>query len=187
MNGKPEVIAALNQLLTGELTAMDVYFVQSRMCDNWGYTKLSARLGHEVTDETRHADALIKRILFLGGQPDVASRAPFSAGKDVPEMLRFDPDGRPPVDSLGSRCEDLADDVGGKNLSRWRRRHTWPSAEDIQGALSGRTITEASISQTSRVLPSSVLSAQSARPAPPPAPDAVPWARAAARATGRPT
>ncbi len=90
MNGKPEVIAALNQLLTGELTAMDVYFVQSRMCDNWGYTKLSARLGHEVTDETRHADALIKRILFLGGQPDVASRAPFSAGKDVPEMLRFD-------------------------------------------------------------------------------------------------
>ena len=69
---------------------MDVYFVQSRMCRNWGYEKLYERLAQEISDETRHADALIKRILFLEGTPDLAKRSKFSVGKTVEEMLTRD-------------------------------------------------------------------------------------------------
>lgn len=90
MKGNDQVIAQLNELLAGELTAVDQYFIHSRMYENWGYGKLYERIAHEVQDETRHADALIKRILFLEGTPDLSKREPLHVGRTVPEMLAND-------------------------------------------------------------------------------------------------
>lgn len=90
MEGNTQVIARLNTLLAGELTAIDQYFIHSRMYENWGFSKLFERIAHEVQDETAHATALIQRILFLGGIPDLSKREPLNVGKSVPEMLQND-------------------------------------------------------------------------------------------------
>ncbi len=90
MKGNDQVIAQLNELLSGELTAIDQYFIHSRMYENWGYGKLYERIAHEVQDETQHADALIKRILFLEGTPDLSKREPLNVGRTVPDMLAND-------------------------------------------------------------------------------------------------
>ncbi len=91
MKGHPKVIDYLNFLLSGELAARDQYFIHSRMYHEWGYTKLFERIGHEMQDETDHADALIRRILLLEGTPQMVS-AEIRVGKDVPEMLKLDLD-----------------------------------------------------------------------------------------------
>jgi bacterioferritin len=90
MKGNEQVISQLNELLAGELTAIDQYFVHSRMYENWGYSKLFERVAHEVQDETNHATALIKRILFLEGMPDLTKRDPLHVGTTVEEMLKND-------------------------------------------------------------------------------------------------
>jgi bacterioferritin len=90
MKGDKKVIKQLNKLLAGELTAMDQYFIHSRMYQDWGFNKLYERINHEMQDETRHADALIKRILFLEGVPDLSKREPLTIGAHVPDMLKND-------------------------------------------------------------------------------------------------
>ncbi|HWS13567.1 MAG TPA: bacterioferritin [Rhodocyclaceae bacterium] len=92
MRGDADVINTLNDLLAGELTAIDQYFLHSRMYENWGYAKLYERIEHERQDETGHATALIKRILFLEGAPVLDKRDALRIGKTVPEMLRNDLD-----------------------------------------------------------------------------------------------
>ncbi len=90
MKGDAEVIEMLNRLLAGELTAMDQYFVHSRMYHDWGFDKLYERIDHEMADETGHADRLIRRILFLEGTPDLSKRDPLHIGADVEQMLKND-------------------------------------------------------------------------------------------------
>ncbi len=90
MKGNPVVIAELNKLLTGELTAADQYFIHSRMYENWGLNALYERIEHERVEELDHAALLIQRILFLEGVPDVASRAALAVGATVPQMLAND-------------------------------------------------------------------------------------------------
>jgi bacterioferritin len=90
MQGKQSIIDALNQLLANELTAMDQYFIHSRMYLDWGLQKLYERIDHEVTDEKAHASAIIERILFLGGTPNMVTRDPIQVGHDVPSMLQND-------------------------------------------------------------------------------------------------
>ncbi len=90
MKGNSQVIEQLNELLAGELTAIDQYFIHSRMYENWGFSKLYERIAHEVQDETAHADALIKRILFLEGTPDLSKREPLKVGANVTDMLKND-------------------------------------------------------------------------------------------------
>ncbi|EAR09014.1 bacterioferritin [Reinekea blandensis] len=90
MQGKQKVIDALNGLLALELTAMDQYFIHSEMYADWGLSKLYERIAHEFDDEKGHAKALIERMLFLEGSPDMATRIPLRIGKDVPEMLEND-------------------------------------------------------------------------------------------------
>ena len=92
MKGNTKVIDALNELLAGELSSMDQYFIHSRMYEDWGYQKLYERIDHESEDEKGHASLLIERILFLGGTPDMVTRAPLNIGKDVPSMLQSDLD-----------------------------------------------------------------------------------------------
>ena len=90
MKGNEKVIQTLNSLLAGELSAMDQYFIHSRMYEDWGLKKLYERIDHEFEDEKGHASKLIERILFLEGTPDMVSRAPINIGKDVPAMLQSD-------------------------------------------------------------------------------------------------
>ncbi len=90
MRGNTEVISTLNALLTNELAANDQYFIQGRMLAGWGYSKLHERISHESEDERMHATKLVERILFLGGQPDVAARAKLNIGENPKEMLAND-------------------------------------------------------------------------------------------------
>jgi len=90
MKGNTKIIDVLNKLLTNELSAADQYFIHSRMYEDWGLKKLHERIAHEQEEELEHASALIERILFLEGTPDVASRDPLNVGKDVPSMLKSD-------------------------------------------------------------------------------------------------
>ncbi len=92
MQGNSRVLQELNSLLTRELTASDQYFIHSRMYENWGFFELFQRLEHEREEELQHAAQLIRRILFLGGTPDVATRDPLQIGSSVPEMLKNDLD-----------------------------------------------------------------------------------------------
>lgn len=89
MKGNPEVIACLKELLRGELAARDQYFIHSRRYEDQGLFALYERLNHEMQEETEHADALLRRILFLGGDPDMQAHA-FEPGRTVEEMLRKD-------------------------------------------------------------------------------------------------
>lgn len=90
MQGKQAIIDALNVLLANELSAMDQYFIHSRMYLDWGLHKLYERIDHEVTDEKAHASAIIERILFLEGTPDMSKRDALQIGSDVPSMLQND-------------------------------------------------------------------------------------------------
>lgn len=87
MRGSPVVIDALNNLLAGELTAMDVYLIQSRMFRDWGFGKIYERLSHEMDDERNHAVRLVERILFLGGVPDMSARHSYTTGADPRALL----------------------------------------------------------------------------------------------------
>ncbi len=90
MNGQQQIIDALNVLLANELSAMDQYFIHSRMYKDWGLHKLFERIEHEVEDEKGHASLIIERILFLEGTPDMVTRDGLQIGKDVPAMLQND-------------------------------------------------------------------------------------------------
>ncbi len=90
MKGKAKVIQTLNDLLAGELTAIDQYFIHSRIYEDMGLSKLYERLDHEKAEETDHADQMIKRILFLEGKPDLSKRDPLNVGDTVEQMLKND-------------------------------------------------------------------------------------------------
>jgi bacterioferritin len=90
MQGNPQVIDALNWALTIELTAINQYFCQSKMCKNWGFLKLAHKHYEESIGEMKHADKLIDRILFLEGTPEIARYDPIRVGSDVKEQFEND-------------------------------------------------------------------------------------------------
>ena len=92
MKGDPKVIEALNAGLTIELTAINQYFCQAKMCKNWGLEKLAAKHYEESMGEMKHAEMLIDRILFLEGVPEIARYDVIRVGSDVPEQLANDLD-----------------------------------------------------------------------------------------------
>ena len=89
MKGNKQVIEYLNFLLGGELAARDQYFIHSEMYAEWHYGKLYDRIHHEMEDETLHAQALIRRIMMLGGTPNMTVND-ITVGKTVPDMLQAD-------------------------------------------------------------------------------------------------
>ena len=90
MKGNSQVIDALNRALTIELTAINQYFCQSRMCKNWGLMKLAAKHYEESIGEMRHADKIIERVLFLEGVPEIARYDVIRVGTDVKEQFEND-------------------------------------------------------------------------------------------------
>jgi bacterioferritin len=90
MQGDPGIIEALNEVLTAELTAVNQYFLHSKLCSNWGYDRLAHHARDESIGEMRDADALIDRILLLEGHPNLQRLGRISAGETVPEQFEAD-------------------------------------------------------------------------------------------------
>ena len=92
MKGDKKIIEILNDLLAGELTAIDQYLIHGEMYADMGFQRLAEHSFHESDHERVHARALIQRILFLEGTPNLGKREALKVGKDVAEMLKSDLD-----------------------------------------------------------------------------------------------
>jgi bacterioferritin len=90
MNGSKKVIAALNEALQEELTAVNQYFLHAEMCENWGYEKIAKSVKKLSMVEMKHAERLIERILFLDGTPNMAAPLKLSIGTAVKQQLEND-------------------------------------------------------------------------------------------------
>lgn len=92
MKGNDQVIDILNEVLTGELTAVNQYFIHAKMCGNWGYQRLHKLIRAESIDEMRHAEQLIDRVLYLDGVPNLQRYWKVQVGQTVKEQLNADLD-----------------------------------------------------------------------------------------------
>lgn len=92
MQGNTQILEILNALLAGELTASDQYLIHGEMYADFGLQHLAEKSLHESEHERQHARALIQRILFLNGTPDLAKREALNVGNSVTEMLKADLD-----------------------------------------------------------------------------------------------
>jgi bacterioferritin len=89
MQGNERVLDLLNDVLTAELTAVNQYFVDAKMCQNWGYDRLAAKFREDSIDEMKDADSLIERILYLDGVPNMQRLGPVRVGESAPEKLKL--------------------------------------------------------------------------------------------------
>jgi bacterioferritin len=90
MQGDPDIIEVLNEVLTAELTAVNQYFLHGKLCANWGYDRLAAYDRHESIDEMKHAERITDRIIFLDGFPNYQRYFPLRIGESVPEQFAAD-------------------------------------------------------------------------------------------------
>lgn len=109
MKGSQKVIDGLNKLLTKELSSSDMYLLHSSIYEDWGLTKLFNHINGEKNHEALHADMVIKRIIFLEGQPDVLSRDAFKVDLNVKAMLeqslKYEMENQAMLKELTALCE----------------------------------------------------------------------------------
>jgi bacterioferritin len=113
--GDVDVIAFLNKVLKNELTAINQYFLHSRMLADWGLSVLAHKEYEESVDEMKHADRLIKRVLFLGGLPNLQDLGKLLIGENVLEVIKCDLSlelmGLPDLKMAIAHCETVKDFV----------------------------------------------------------------------------
>jgi len=90
MQGNPEILDVLNEVLTAELTAINQYFLHAKIMEDWGFDRLAGHTRHESIDEMKHAEIVTDRILFLDGLPNYQRYFPLKIGETVPEMFEAD-------------------------------------------------------------------------------------------------
>jgi bacterioferritin len=90
MQGDPDVLRLLNEQLTSELTAINQYFLHSKMQENWGFTELASRTREEAFDEMRHAEMVTDRILLLDGLPNYQRLGSLRVGQTLREQFESD-------------------------------------------------------------------------------------------------
>ncbi len=108
-----QVINALNEVLTAELTAINQYFLHAKMLENWGFAALASKVREESIDEMKHADTLIERILYLDGVPNVQKLGRIRIGETVPEMwasdLALEQEAIPRLNQAIQMCGEVGD------------------------------------------------------------------------------
>lgn len=138
MQGDPEIIERLNEVLTAELTAINQYFIHSRMCENWGYPRLAKQKYDESIDEMKHADDVIKRILYLDGTPNMQRLNPVRVGEDPIEQheldLELERDNIERLNSAIAVCRDKGDN-GTRHLLEEILRGEEEGADWLEGQL----------------------------------------------------
>ena len=90
VKGEPAIIEAMNEVLTAELTAINQYFIHHKMCENWGYERLAKKKREESIEEMKHADAVIGRILYFDGIPNMQRLSPIRVGENPVEQHKLD-------------------------------------------------------------------------------------------------
>lgn len=90
MQGDPEIIETLNEILTAELTAINQYFIHAKMRENWGFKRLAAVARKESIEEMEDADKIIDRILYLDGTPNLQRYNPVRVGETIPEQFELE-------------------------------------------------------------------------------------------------
>jgi bacterioferritin len=90
MQGDAQIIEALNEVLTAELTAINQYYIHYKMCENWGLERLAEKKKHESIDEMKDADKIIERILYFDGTPNMQRLNPVRVGEDAAEQHKLD-------------------------------------------------------------------------------------------------